>query len=246
MSNVSSIMPLVVIPALNEQESVGKVVEQCRELRYPTLVVDDGSVDSTASVARAAGSDVLRLPFNLGVGGALRCGFRWAVRNGFTAVVQCDADGQHPPQQIPLLVEAATRGDYDLVIGSRFLGHSDFVPSRVRQIPMSFMAKLASRAAGTQLTDTTSGFRLIREPLLSQMAARFPVHYLGDTFDVTVEASRGGFKIVEIPVSMQQRTAGAASSGTLKSTAFLLRSLAAYFLGGSLNYSANPSRSPVS
>jgi glycosyltransferase involved in cell wall biosynthesis len=183
---------------------------------------------------------VLRLPFNLGVGGALRCGFRWAVRNGFEAVVQCDADGQHSPHLISALEAKAEGGGFDLVIGSRFLEVSEYVPSLIRRMPMVVMANLASRAGGIRLTDTTSGFRLIREPLLSQMALQFPVHYLGDTFDATVAAARRGYRIAEVSVSMRQRNTGKASSGTAKSVLFILRSLTTYVLGGGLRYNSRP------
>src|SRR5437879_62846 len=97
---------LVVIPAFNEEQSVGRVVTRVRALGYPALVVDDGSIDRTAEVAEQACAVVLKLPVNLGVGGALRCGFRYAVTHGYRVVVQCDADEQHDPAQITTLLEA--------------------------------------------------------------------------------------------------------------------------------------------
>ena len=227
---------LVIIPAYNEEDTVSMVVQQCMENGLDTLVVDDGSRDRTAELARSAGAVVLRLPFNLGVGGALRCGFRWAVHNGYSAAVQCDADGQHSPAQIRRLIEDAEIRGLDLVIGSRFTGVSDFVSNRIRRIPMTAMAHIASRFAGTRLTDVTSGFRIIREPLLSQVAERFPTHYLGDTFDATVEAARGGFKIGEISVSMKERQGGIPSSNTLWSIVYLVRSFSVLVLGRSLRY----------
>ncbi|TML17536.1 MAG: glycosyltransferase family 2 protein, partial [Actinobacteria bacterium] len=111
---------LVVIPAFNEAQSVGPVVVKVSSLGYPALVVDDGSIDRTAEVAEQAGAVVLRLPVNLGVGGALRCGFRYAVTHGYRIVVQCDADGQHDPAQIARLLDAMYTHGADLVIGSRF------------------------------------------------------------------------------------------------------------------------------
>ena len=239
MSTSTTPRTLVIIPAFNEEATVAMVVRQCLENGLETLVVDDGSQDCTADEARAAGANVLRLPFNLGVGGALRCGFRWAVRNGFTAVVQCDADGQHSPALIRRLIEDAQSRGLDLVIGSRFAGESEFVSNRIRRIPMTAMARLASHFAGTRLTDVTSGFRIIREPLLSQVAERFPTHYLGDTFDATVEAARGGFKLGEISVSMKERQGGVPSSNTLWSLVYLVRSFSVLVLGRSLRYSRN-------
>ena len=237
MSSSPEPRTLVVIPAYNEEATITMVVRQCLDNGLQTLVIDDGSRDRTAELASNAGAVVLRLPFNLGVGGALRCGFRWSVRHGYSAVVQCDADGQHSPAQIRRLIDDAETRNLDLVIGSRFAGDSEFISSRLRRIPMTVMARLASRFAGTRLTDVTSGFRIIREPLLSQVSERFPTHYLGDTFDATVEAARGGFKIGEISVSMKERQGGVPSSNTLWSIVYLVRSFSVLVLGRSLRYS---------
>ncbi|NBO57289.1 MAG: glycosyltransferase family 2 protein, partial [Actinobacteria bacterium] len=111
---------LVVVPAFNEAESLGSVVSRIREFGFQVVVVDDGSEDQTSDVARAAGARVLTLPINLGVGGALRCGFRYAIESGFVVVVQCDADGQHSPDHISSLIQALTESGASLVIGSRF------------------------------------------------------------------------------------------------------------------------------
>ena len=144
---------LVVIPAFNEEATVAQVVRGVREAGFPVLVVDDGSHDQTSQRARLAGARVVRLlPINLGVGGALRCGFRWALKNGYSAVVQCDADGQHPPHQIESLVNFAESNDLHLAIGSRFLGNSEFTSSSIRRIPMRLMAIFASKSADVQLT----------------------------------------------------------------------------------------------
>jgi glycosyltransferase involved in cell wall biosynthesis len=232
---------LVIIPAFNEESTVGRVVTEVLSHALPVLVVDDGSADSTSQQARAAGATVVRLPVNLGVGGALRCGFRWAVENGYTCVVQCDADGQHSPELIPALIRFAEDNQFDLTIGTRFLGGSEFTSSPIRRIPMRVMARLASRAAGTTLTDTSSGFRAIREPLLSEFARRFPVHYLGDTFDVTVEAGRQGFHIGEMPTKMHERAGGVPSSNAFWSIIYLLRSFAVLLVGSQDKFN-RPSR----
>lgn len=234
MSNDSGV--LVVIPAFNEQATVAQVVRDVQSAGFPVLVVDDGSHDQTYHEAISAGAVTVRLPMNFGVGGALRCGFRWAVNNGFHTVVQCDADGQHSPHQIKSLVSFARKNDLHLVIGSRFLGGSTFTSNVVRRIPMRMMAALASRASRVRLTDTSSGFRAIREPLLSEFARRFPMHYLGDTFDVTVEAGRSGYRIGELPVSMNERAGGIPSSNTFWSIVYLLRSFAVLLIGSRDRY----------
>ena len=199
---------LVVTPAHDEEESVGLVVEGVRGLGLPVLVVDDGSTDNTAVAASAAGATVLRLPVNAGVGAALRTGFRYAVRHGFKRVVQVDADLQHPPEGIPLLLDAADDGA-ELVIGSRF--DSGYDPG-ARRLGMRLLSALVSRRIGTRVTDPTSGFKVVTEPLLSEFARSYPAEYLGDTVEALLQAGSFGARIVEVPVPMEQRSAGVATT----------------------------------
>jgi glycosyltransferase involved in cell wall biosynthesis len=199
---------LVVTPAHDEEESVGLVVEGIRALGLPVVVVDDGSTDNTAVAASAAGATVLRLPVNAGVGAALRTGFRYAVRNGFKRVVQVDADLQHPPGAIPLLLEAAEDGA-ELVIGSRF--GSGYDPG-VRRIGMRLLSALVSSRIGTRISDPTSGFKVVTEPLLSEFARSYPAEYLGDTVEALLQAGAFGARIVEVAVPMDQRMAGTATT----------------------------------
>jgi glycosyltransferase involved in cell wall biosynthesis len=227
---------LVLIPAYNEAATVGNVIARVLQQGLAVLVVDDGSSDDTARVAVRAGANCVQLPFNLGVGGALRCGFRWAVKMGYDCVVQCDADGQHSPEEIVGLIEFAEDNRLHLAIGSRFLGDSPFKSSPVRRIPMRLMAKLASRAAGVKITDTSSGFRAIRQPLLSEFAREFPVHYLGDTFDVTIEAAKSGYRIDEMPTTMHERAGGVPSSNAMWSLIYLARSFLVLLIGPNSRY----------
>jgi glycosyltransferase involved in cell wall biosynthesis len=180
---------LVIVPAFNEQESISAVLRTLLDNKYQILVVDDGSVDKTRSLAQGAGANVLTLPFNLGVGGALRAGFKFAVRNQYRAVVQVDADGQHDASQIVNLIETANESGAHLVLGSRFQrsAESMTVPVVRRQV-MRLLSALASRATGTTITDATSGFRLIQDPLLSEFAKVFPSYYLGDTYEALISA----------------------------------------------------------
>lgn len=199
---------LVVTPAHNEEGSVGMVVEGVRALGLPSLVVDDGSTDSTTLVAAAAGATVLTLPVNLGVGAALRTGFRYATANGYKRVVQLDADLQHPPEAIPLLLEAAQRGA-DLVVGSRF--GSGYDPG-ARMFAMRLLSIVVSRRIGVRITDPTSGFKVVTEPLLSEFARSYPAEYLGDTVEALLQAGAFGASVVEVPVPMQPRQSGAATT----------------------------------
>jgi glycosyltransferase involved in cell wall biosynthesis len=223
---------LVIVPAFNERDSVGAVVESIRELGFAVVVVDDGSSDDTASVARAAGARVLCLSVNMGVGGALRCGFKFAIQHGYSAVVQCDADGQHLPEYIAKLIDAADLESADLVIGSRFLIQGAYPwAGRARRVAMLLLAKIASRAVGGALTDVTSGFRLVRGQLLTHFAREFPPYYLGDTFESTISAGRAGYRVVEVPVQMNGRTHGFSSESAWASIVLIAKVLIINYFG---------------
>jgi glycosyltransferase involved in cell wall biosynthesis len=220
--------PLVVIPALNEERTVGEIAAATRELGYDVCVVDDGSTDATAKHARAAGAVVLRVPLNLGVGGALRCGFRWALAHDYDVVVQLDADGQHDPGQTVALLRCMHETGADMVIGSRFVaGAGSYAVRGVRRFAMRLLARRAARATGVYIADSTSGFRAIRRPLLDRFAADYPVEYLGDTVEALIEAGRAGARIVEHPISASPRAHGRPSAGVAASIWYVARVLLA-------------------
>ncbi len=215
---------LVVVPALNEERSVGDVVTGMVRMGLRVLVVDDGSTDQTAEAARAAGADVLRLPTNLGVGGALRAAFRVAREAGFHQVIQCDGDGQHPPEAVQRLLDEA-HDEVDLLIGSRFTGGFQDVRGTARRTAIRTLSAIASGAVGTRVTDSTSGLRLIREPLLGEVARSMPRHYLGDTFELVIAAGRAGYRISEIPVTMLPRKHGTSSASPISAVGLTLRAI---------------------
>lgn len=206
---------LVVVPALNEQTTVGDVVKATRRLGYEVCVVDDGSSDNTGARAAAAGAHVLRLPVNLGIGGALRCGFRWALAHGYDTVVQVDADAQHDPGEIELLLQVMRDSEAEMVVGSRFAqGASSYEIHRARRIAMKTLSRRVASITGIQILDSSSGFRAIRRPLLDRFADDYPVEYL-DSVEALIDAGRTGAKIVEHPVAMTPRLNGVPSSGWL-------------------------------
>ncbi len=222
---------LVLLPALNEEASVGVVAAAVLALGHDACVIDDGSTDATAERAAAVGAEVLRLPRNVGVGGALRCGFRYAVAAGYDVVVQVDADGQHDPAQIGGLLDAMDASGADMVVGSRFGPDGpSFALGRTRQVAMRLLARRATRALGSEITDATSGFRAIRRPLLDGFAREYPSEYLGDTVEALVVAGRSGARVVEHPVTMSARATGVASAGALASTWYVMRVLLAIWL----------------
>ncbi len=218
--------PLVLIPALNEQATIREVVLEVMDNGFDVVVINDGSGDKTAEFARAAGATVLNLRVNLGVGGALRCGFRYAVNNGYRSVVQCDADGQHPISHIQKLIDVSNQTFSHLVIGSRFRYEEILMTvPRHRRFAMWLLGVIASRACQTKITDSTSGFRLISEPLLSQFAKNFPSHFLGDTFEANVVAGRAGYKVKEVAAPISDRKAGVSSTGSGRSIILIARSI---------------------
>jgi glycosyltransferase involved in cell wall biosynthesis len=218
---------LVVLPALNEGPSVGGVVRDVLS-RYPgydVLVVDDGSTDATADEAARAGALVCSLPFNLGVGGAMRTAYKFALRHGYDVVVQVDADGQHDPSYIEKLV--AGLADADLVVGARFAGVGDYRAALARRLAMRLLATTLTRLAKRPLTDVTSGFRAAGPRCVEIFALHYPAEYLGDTVESMVIALRTGCRVEQLPVEMRQRSHGAPSQSSLKAALYLARAVAA-------------------
>jgi glycosyltransferase involved in cell wall biosynthesis len=221
---------LVVIPALNEQESVGHVVKEVLSAvpSADVLVVDDGCSDDTSAVARRAGAQTLIMPFNVGVGGAMRAGFRYALQEGYDAVVQVDADGQHDARELPPLL-AALEG-HDVVVGARFAGRGAYAARGPRRWAMRLLAFVLSRLARTPLTDVTSGMRAAGPRAIRLFARHYPSEYLGDTVESLVIASRAGLRITQVPVTMRPRTTGAPSHKPWKAGIYLMRACLALLL----------------
>ena len=223
---------LVVVPAFNEAASIGQVLDGIQSHGFRVLVIDDGSTDETSVIAHQKNAIVLSLPLNVGVGGALRCGFRYAVENGFSAIIQCDADGQHLPSHLDDLVQASNRTDAHMMIGSRFGSEkTTHDPSLLRRFAMLALSKVAQHATKHSITDSTSGFRLIQQPLLGELAAHLPAYYLGDTFETVVVAGRAGYHVEEIGVAMASRKHGASSSGNFRSIVLIGKVLTTVLLG---------------
>jgi len=223
---------LIVIPALNEQRTIGNVIEEIKSNGFNCVVVNDCSSDQTSQVARDAGATVLDLPFNLGVGGALRTGFRFACEHGFKAIVQVDADGQHSVNDIQKLIDAINLLDVDMVVGSRFLDpRTSMSVGMIRRLAMRFLARSATRATGVKITDSTSGFRLIQSPLLEVFSQMLPTNYLGDTYEALLAAGRSGYKVVEIPTVMMDRQAGTSSVSSRGAILFFLKAVGVASLG---------------
>lgn len=221
---------LIVIPAYNEAACVAAVIAEVKLVlpHADLLVIDDGSRDRTAEVARAAGAGVARLPYNLGVGGAMRTGFRYAKRAGYDAVVQVDADGQHDPAFLPQVLGGLC--DSDIVIGARFAGVGDYAVRGPRSWAIGVLSRVTTRIVGVRVSDATSGFRASGPRAIGLFAAHYPAEYLGDTVESLVIAHRVGLRISQVPVAMRPRAGGVASQGFLAASIYLGRATAALLL----------------
>lgn len=241
---------LVIIPAWNEQDSVARTVHEVRTTTpdVDILVVDDGSPDGTADAAAAAGALVCRLPFNLGVGGAMRAGYRYALKTGYDVAVQIDADGQHDPRYLPAMLGRLAPEPSEganLVIGARFTGEGEpYRVSVLRRLAMSVLARTLSRMARTRLTDVTSGFRVADRRAIAVFAAHYPAEYLGDTVESTVIAIRAGCTVTQVPVQMRLRQAGQASQTPLRAALYLCRAVVALVLALVRRWPQLPAPSP--
>ncbi len=214
MSDGVDVRTLVVIPAFNEEEALPAVLAQLREVTpdLDIVVVDDGSSDGTAAVTRAAGLPCLQLPFNLGIGGALRAGYRYAADNGYDRAVQFDADGQHRADQIAVLLAELDAGA-DMAVGSRFLA-GGYRVGRGRGMAMGLLRLGVRLLTGQKFSDTSSGFRATRQPLLDVFARDYPVEYM-DSVETLVGACRAGFTVSEVPTLMEERAGGVPSQRPL-------------------------------
>ncbi len=205
---------LVIVPAYDEEDALPATLAELRRAQpsVQVAVVDDGSRDRTTAVAREEGAHVVCLPFNLGVGGAVRAGLRYAAEGEFACAVVVDADGQHDADGISALVAAVDDGA-DLVIGSRFAeGAPDYEVGRTRRRAMRSLARLVRMRTGQTFTDVTSGYRGFSRPAIEVLSRQYPVEYLADTVEALLMIHDLGGRIVEVPVRMRPRAGGVPSA----------------------------------
>jgi hypothetical protein len=214
---------LVVIPAHNEGDIVGAVIARLRT-HIPSadiLVIDDGSTDNTATVAREAGALVISLPQNLGIGAATQTGYIFAHEMGYDVVARVDADGQHDPAEIARLISALSEEGVHVVVGSRFLKGGEHATSFLRRLGIWVLASLISLVTRQEVTDPTSGFQVVDGEALALYASHFPHDYPEPESRVLLH--RAGFKVKEIPVSIGRRLGGRSSIGALDSIYYMVR-----------------------
>jgi hypothetical protein len=222
---------LAIVPAYNEQDSIGTVLEEIRaaEPDLHVVVVNDASVDRTAAIAARAGVTVLNLPFNVGIGGAMQTGYQYALEHGFELAIQVDGDGQHDPREIGRVLEPILDGRADLVVGTRFVEGGGYRGTRLRRLGIRIFAGVVSLLVGQRVSDTTSGFRAVNRKALRLFAAQYPQDY--PEVESVVLLSRHGLRMLEVPVQMRVRETGSSSITALRSVYYMVKVLLALFIG---------------
>jgi glycosyltransferase involved in cell wall biosynthesis len=223
---------LAIVPSYNEEATVEAVVSRIRAEApdFDILVVDDGSTDDTTLRARAAGAAVARLPFNLGIGGTVQTGYRYALAGGYEYAVQVDGDGQHDPAEIKKLVERIHADPpVEMVYGTRFAEGGGFQSTLVRRFGIRLFAKVLSLVTGSKVTDPTSGFRLCDRRAIALFAENYPIDY--PEVEAILLMHRNQLKSAEVPVLMHARGGGSSSITVLRSGYYMLKVLLAVFVG---------------
>jgi glycosyltransferase involved in cell wall biosynthesis len=221
---------LVVIPALNEEASIARVVGMVRQHApwADVAVVNDGSADATGRTAEEAGAIVLHLPYNVGIGAAVQTGFIYAEQQGYEVVVRNDGDGQHEPEDIRHIVCALQEQGVDMVIGSRYLEDRGYVTSLPRRVGIVVLARLVSLLVGQRITDPTSGFSAFNRRTIRLCARLYPHDYPEP--EAVVMLHRAGLRLCEVPVTMLPRTNGHSSITRLRSAYYMVKVILAILI----------------
>ena len=220
MSGLCKSPLLVVIPAYNEEASIRNTVEGLKKTcpEYDYIVINDGSTDATLDICRENGYSTLNLPMNLGLYGAFQAGVRYAYQEGYSWVLQFDGDGQHPAESVPEMMERASVGDCDIVIGSRYVDNK--IGWTPRQIGGRLISLCILIVTGRTIHDPTSGMRLFGRKIIKKIASQMNVNPEPDTLAALM---KDGFRVAEVPVVMKERQAGKSYIGGLTSITYMLR-----------------------
>jgi len=221
---------LIIVPAYNEEESLPGVVRDLREYvpSADLLVVNDGSSDATARIARQLGIVVLELPFNLGIGGAVQAGYLYAERNAYDIAVQFDGDGQHRAKEVDKLLRLIKTGEADLVVGSRFMVSGGYKSPIFRRMGIGLFSFVLSRVLDMTVTDSTSGFRAANRRVIEFFARTYPDDY--PEVESLVLLHKVNLRMTEVAVAMSERTGGRSSITPMRSVYYMTKVLMAIFI----------------
>jgi glycosyltransferase involved in cell wall biosynthesis len=228
---------VAVVPAWNESDVIGKVVDEIKAVdsSIDVVVVDDASSDDTAAVAESRGAVVLRLPFNVGIGGAVQTGFRFARDGGYDLAVRLDGDGQHDASEIPKILAPVEADEADLVIGSRFVdGTGTYRPPLARRLGIRVFARMVSVLGGQRVTDTTSGFVALDRAGIELFAAEYPHDY--PEVEATLVALKSGLRLQQVQVEMRERTTGSSSITFVRSLYYIVKVMLALLVASLRRY----------
>lgn len=224
----------VIVPAYNEEKNIASVVNEINSIdvgsdySLEVVVVNDCSLDHTLSVASKLRCVLIDLPINLGIGGAMQTGFKYAFENNYDFAMQVDGDGQHPPDEIPKLIAAITQNEYDVIIGSRFIENTGFLSTFTRRLGIVFFKHLIRLFCGIIITDSTSGFRIINKKALAIVNEYYPDEYPEP--ESIILYKKNNLKIGEVPVKMLKRQSGVSSIRSFTSLYYMVKvSLAIFF-----------------
>jgi glycosyltransferase involved in cell wall biosynthesis len=217
---------LAIIPAFNEEQGIQHVVEQFKNIRESVdtldiMVINDCSTDKTSEVCRSFGLNVIDLPTNLGIGGAVQTGYKYAFKKGYDIAIQVDGDGQHNPSYIKELVQPIVSNQADLVIGSRYLEREGFQSSFLRRLGIKYFSFLIKLLHKKRITDPTSGFRAANRNVIELFSSRYPIDYPEP--ESIVYLLRNNFRIEEVPVIMNERVGGESSINAFKSIYYMIK-----------------------
>jgi glycosyltransferase involved in cell wall biosynthesis len=228
---------VAVVPAWNEAGAIGGVLDEIRAFdpRIDVVVVDDASTDDTVDVARAHGAKVLALPFNVGIGGAVQTGFRYARDEGYDVAVRLDGDGQHAAEELAKLLAPIRAGEAQLVIGSRFVDPAGtYRPPFARRMGIRVFARLVSLLGGQKVTDTTSGFSALDRAAIELFATEYPHDY--PEVESTLVALKSGLRLVQVQVDMRERQAGTSSITFVRSLYYIVKVMLALLVASLRRY----------
>jgi glycosyltransferase involved in cell wall biosynthesis len=230
-AELQSLRRIAIVPAFNEQRNIGRVLEELHafDAGLDVVVISDGSRDRTAAVAAEHGAYVVQLPFNLGIGGAVQTGFKYAAENGYELAVRCDGDGQHDPSQLGKVIAPVLADEVDIAVGSRFVGEGGYQSSVTRRIGIRLLAWIVSAIARQRVTDTTSGFQALNRRALELFATDYPHDY--PEVEGMVMTIKHQLRLCEVPVTMRERAHGRSSITAFRSIYYMAKVLLALFVG---------------